>query len=736
MANEQKLASAATQNSAAVQQIPDPSEQLPPDASERQPTEDPNLFDEEARRPSAQDVDIVDSDKDIPAETQRDAVTRESSAEATRLGRLTLDDSIPKGILGDVLLSPPSAMKKGKRKSAGGMKKYPPQEPIIIILDSLGLAHPRTVRALKDYILEEGKAKRSMEAIITQNAFYVRGPHIPMQPNYTDCGVYLLGYLQKFLSEPRTFVKSVLAREMDVETDWPNMKAPAIRNAMRDILMKLAEQQGATKKKKKKLALKKETLSEGPKPQTASSAPVTLPADALPPSTTSIAKENMKHAPPTTAKDDEVDPEEEKTRSGSPTQQVSSHVESSATIPPLAPSSTADEELITSPLMASLESDEAPGGQRARLESPIIFETPSDVSQPSVKLTADGEPKTSKRRSSPRVIIPIRSPEKLKRTLDDPKPHDGDETRGSAVEYEPASKESSPKRLKITDGKSTPRLSRSSATARQSPRNADTDTLPEASSPYVTGTRSLQPTPQQSPLARGSSVNPIEINDSQETIGQPSPTAIRPGSPSPAEGVMQSRVRSQSAKSPRPPITKDPRNVEHRGAPSNRIGQNSFAKLEQERRKQRSQQRSQSPERTIASPARVGADERLPNTNRQRRPSVEEVASFPRPRSSAGPGRAFGRPSTQLSAPHRGGVSPTVMHSTAPSRIRSNRDSPEVQDLEEGDLWDTGRKPPLPTRRRRSTIAESPEPELVELREQAGPLHEDEKVFYHFGKSP
>jgi hypothetical protein len=65
-----------------------------------------------------------------------------------------------------------------------------------------------------------------------------------------------------------------------------------------------------------------------------------------------------------------------------------------------------------------------------------------------------------------------------------------------------------------------------------------------------------------------------------------------------------------------------------------------------------------------------------------------------------------------------------VMHSTAPQPgVRPNRD--EVQDLEEGDLWDP-RKPGLPPRRRRSTVSESPEDVLYEdLRRHAGTLQED-----------
>jgi sentrin-specific protease 7 len=164
--------------------------------------------------------------------------------------KLTIDD-IPKGIIGETS-GTASTPKKGKRKSGAHLKRYDPDEPIIIVLDSLGISHPKTIKVLKDYILEEGRAKRSMEATITQNALYVRDAHIPMQPNYTDCGVYLLAYVQKFFENPKRFVTRILTREMDRETDWPDMNASAIRHTMRNMLQSIAKKQREERKAQKK----------------------------------------------------------------------------------------------------------------------------------------------------------------------------------------------------------------------------------------------------------------------------------------------------------------------------------------------------------------------------------------------------------------------------------------------------------------------------------------------------
>jgi hypothetical protein len=204
--------------------------------------EDLNLFDEAHRN----------TYNDTQTEPIASVSVQESSPAADRMQRLSIDDATPKGILGDASSSSRSSKTKDKRRPGPIMKKYDADAPIIIILDSLGLSHPKTVRALKDYVFEEGSAKRGMEANITQNVFYVREAHIPMQDNYTDCGLYLLAYVQKFLEDPRRFVTSILTREMDRETDWPDMSAPLIRKNMRDILQDLSKQQEGEHRKEKK----------------------------------------------------------------------------------------------------------------------------------------------------------------------------------------------------------------------------------------------------------------------------------------------------------------------------------------------------------------------------------------------------------------------------------------------------------------------------------------------------
>jgi len=172
--------------------------------------------------------------------------------ETSGMNKLSIEDSDPIGILPHST-SPVASPKKPKRRPTAPVRKFDLNQPVIIILDSLG-GGPRSqaVRCLKEYIYHEGQEKRGMEAKIAQNAFYAKDSHIPMQNNFSDCGVYLLGYAQKFFEDPDAFKTRLLSGEMQAHTDWPNMPMGEMRDRMREILQDLYVQQKASRKEARK----------------------------------------------------------------------------------------------------------------------------------------------------------------------------------------------------------------------------------------------------------------------------------------------------------------------------------------------------------------------------------------------------------------------------------------------------------------------------------------------------
>lgn len=131
--------------------------------------------------------------------------------------------------------------KKQKKKSAS-MRKYDTNAPVIIMLDSFG--HQRTAEstALKRYIQAEAREKRAMDVELSQiQGLNAKG--LPEQPNFCDCGVFVIGYLTEFAKDPDAFVKKLLRREMDAEKDFKDFNAPDMRQHMRETLLKVARDQ-------------------------------------------------------------------------------------------------------------------------------------------------------------------------------------------------------------------------------------------------------------------------------------------------------------------------------------------------------------------------------------------------------------------------------------------------------------------------------------------------------------
>jgi len=141
--------------------------------------------------------------------------------------------------------------KRGKRKSMPRVTKLDPSKPAIITFDSLGLARSSTIRILKDYLREEAKAKRGGMEFEAGQIKGITASMIPLQENWYDCGLFLLGYVGKLLEdEPRNFITKVIRREYD-QKDWPNLKPSFARKSIREQLLKLHNEQEIERQKER-----------------------------------------------------------------------------------------------------------------------------------------------------------------------------------------------------------------------------------------------------------------------------------------------------------------------------------------------------------------------------------------------------------------------------------------------------------------------------------------------------
>ncbi|KAL1867106.1 hypothetical protein Daus18300_006505 [Diaporthe australafricana] len=129
-----------------------------------------------------------------------------------------------------------AAAKKPKTTRKGSVRKYDPKAPMVVTLDSLGGQHSVVNTALKIYLQHEIEAKKGLR-VEAPATFGTTAKDIPTQPNFTDCGVYLLGYMREFMKDPHKFTRNILQREA---RDW-DVEAPTLRNEIRDLIFKLQE---------------------------------------------------------------------------------------------------------------------------------------------------------------------------------------------------------------------------------------------------------------------------------------------------------------------------------------------------------------------------------------------------------------------------------------------------------------------------------------------------------------
>ncbi|KAJ5941552.1 hypothetical protein N7516_001720 [Penicillium verrucosum] len=129
---------------------------------------------------------------------------------------------------------------KSKKKRTG--LKLDPNQTTIITFDSLDMPRSPTIKILREYICREAASKRGVELDPTK-VKGMRARDIPLQPNFWDCGLYLLAYLEKFVQSPDWFTTKVLQRSMSSRDDWPPLGSGILRYRFGKFLDELYEEQ-------------------------------------------------------------------------------------------------------------------------------------------------------------------------------------------------------------------------------------------------------------------------------------------------------------------------------------------------------------------------------------------------------------------------------------------------------------------------------------------------------------
>ncbi|XP_017549846.1 sentrin-specific protease 6 isoform X3 [Pygocentrus nattereri] len=114
------------------------------------------------------------------------------------------------------------------------------KRPCILIMDSLSCrSRPMVVKMLQEYLEMEWWVKKGSWQSFTNGAMNGWSLQVPQQHNHTDCGVYLLQYVESFLMSP----PQILHSAMDLSDWFPQKLVKKKRKKIKKLIFRLHLQQ-------------------------------------------------------------------------------------------------------------------------------------------------------------------------------------------------------------------------------------------------------------------------------------------------------------------------------------------------------------------------------------------------------------------------------------------------------------------------------------------------------------
>lgn len=120
-------------------------------------------------------------------------------------------------------------------------KQQPVKQPIILIFDSLtGASRSRVVATLRDYLTCEYKCKMPSKPakVFNKNNMPGHCVKVPQQNNFTDCGLYLLQYVEHFFLDPIKDYRIPIKLQDWFDTITVTKKREDISNLLKELIRK------------------------------------------------------------------------------------------------------------------------------------------------------------------------------------------------------------------------------------------------------------------------------------------------------------------------------------------------------------------------------------------------------------------------------------------------------------------------------------------------------------------
>lgn len=119
-------------------------------------------------------------------------------------------------------------------------KKTVCKRPCILIMDSLKLSlHERVFKLLRDYLQSEWEVRRGSSRDFSPDQMQSSHCQVPLQDNSSDCGLYLLQYVESFLKDPVVHFDLPL----HLERWFPRQQVRRKRDEIRDLVLNLYRHQ-------------------------------------------------------------------------------------------------------------------------------------------------------------------------------------------------------------------------------------------------------------------------------------------------------------------------------------------------------------------------------------------------------------------------------------------------------------------------------------------------------------
>lgn len=117
----------------------------------------------------------------------------------------------------------------------------------LLSFDSLGGRHPSALKTLRQYLLQELEHKKGLIAEEPIPIKQAKAPS-PAQPNFCDCGVYLIKAAETFLSQPDKFFQRIMDKNDKLTESHPIWNVQAFSTKREEMFQQISQLSGEWKK--------------------------------------------------------------------------------------------------------------------------------------------------------------------------------------------------------------------------------------------------------------------------------------------------------------------------------------------------------------------------------------------------------------------------------------------------------------------------------------------------------